>query len=422
MNIELISVGTEILLGDILNTNVSFLSRELASIGINVYRHTTVGDNKKRLLKSLENAFENSDTVIITGGLGPTDDDITKECAGEFFERDFFFDKYSFEKIKNYVDNCKNDNSLPKNNKKQAMIPENSIILENLWGTAPGIILEKENKKIILLPGPPKEMKNMFEKYVKPFLKKQSNKKFISKYIRLYGIYESTLEEKIKHILIKQTNPTVALYAKSTEVLIRVTASGTNNVTINNLIENKIKEIKDIVGDYIYLIGDEGVANTQSELSSVVAKMLINNSLTISTAESITGGMIASSLIDNEGISKSFIEGIVCYSNESKMNNLNVKLSTLDKYTAVSKEVALEMLIGIKNKTKTDISVITTGYASKIKNSEINVGLVYIGIYYKNNKIIKKYELKGNRNKIREKVTKEALNQIRKLILDDYKK
>lgn len=422
MNIELISVGTEILLGDILNTNVSFLSRELASIGINVYRHTTVGDNKKRLLKSLENAFENSDTVIITGGLGPTDDDITKECAGEFFKRDFFFDKYSFEKIKNYVDNCKNDNSLPKNNKKQAMIPENSIILENLWGTAPGIILKKENKKIILLPGPPKEMKNMFEKYVKPFLKKQSNKKFISKYIRLYGIYESTLEEKIKHILIKQTNPTVALYAKSTEVLIRVTASGTNNVTINNLIENKIKEIKDIVGDYVYLIGDESVANTQSELSSVVAKMLINNSLTISTAESITGGMIASSLIDNEGISKSFIEGIVCYSNESKMNNLNVKLSTLDKYTAVSKEVALEMLTGIKNKTKTDISIITTGYASKIKNSEINVGLVYIGIYYKNNKIIKKYELKGNRNKIREKVTKEALNQIRKLILDDYKK
>ena len=148
--------------------------------------------------------------------------------------------------------------------------------------------------------------------------------------------------------------------------------------------------------------------------------MLINNSLTISTAESITGGMIASSLIDNEGISKSFIEGIVCYSNESKMNNLDVKLSTLDKYTAVSKEVALEMLIGIKNKTKTDISIITTGYASQMKNSEINVGLVYIGIYYKDNKIIKKYELKGNRNKIREKVTKEALNQIRKLILDEF--
>ena len=217
MKVELVSVGTELLLGDIVNTNTAYLSKELAALGIGVYRQTTVGDNRERLLKTLETAFLENDTVIITGGLGPTDDDITKECAAEFFGRDFYFHEYSWVKILERLTRV-GRTVITENNKKQALIPDGAIVLENFCGTAPGIIIEENNKRIILLPGPPREMRDMFEKSVKLYLEKFSNKKFISKYVRFYGIGESLLETKIKDIMDSQTNPTLALYAKAGEV------------------------------------------------------------------------------------------------------------------------------------------------------------------------------------------------------------
>lgn len=417
MNVELISVGTELLLGDIVNTNTTYLSKELANIGINVFKHTTVGDNKGRLMKSFDRAFNSSDTIIVTGGLGPTDDDITKECAAEYFNRDFYLDEYSWKKIKNYVQKFNKNNPLTMNNKKQAMIPNGAIILENFCGTAPGIILEDNNKRIILMPGPPREMKDMFIKSVKPYLEKLSEQKFISKYIRLYGIGESLLEDRIKHILEEQSNPTVAIYAKTGEALIRVTASGNNINYCNKLIDDKINEIENIVGEYIYLMGNESIAESQSELQYVVAKLLIENNITLATAESITGGYLASILIDNPGISKSFIEGIICYSNASKVNTLSVKKETLEKFGAVSKETAYEMAIGLADKTNCDIAVSTTGIASPIENSNDKTGLVYIGIYYRGKVTVKECQFNGDRNRIRDRAAKEALNEIRKLIL-----
>ncbi|QWQ38484.1 competence/damage-inducible protein A [Gemella sp. zg-570] len=419
MNVELISVGTELLLGDIVNTNTTYLSKELANIGINVFKHTTVGDNKGRLLRTFDRAFNSSDTIIVTGGLGPTDDDITKECAAEYFNRDFYLDEYSWEKIKNYVQKFNKNNVLTMNNKKQAMIPNGAIILENFCGTAPGIILEKDNKRIILMPGPPHEMKDMFIKSVKPYLEKLSDQKFISKYIRLYGIGESLLEDRIKNILDEQTNPTVAIYAKTGEVLIRVTASGNNIDYCNELLENKIKEIEDIVGEFIYLIGDEDIAESQSELQYVVAKLLIENNISLSTAESVTGGYLSSILIDNAGISNSFIEGLVCYSNQSKINSLCVKKETLEKFGNVSKETAHEMVLGLANKTKSDIAISTTGIASPVENSDKPVGLVYIGIYYRGQVSVKECQFNEDRNRIRDRAAKEALNEIRKLILEN---
>lgn len=417
MNVELVSVGTELLLGDIINTNTVYLSKELANIGINVFKHTTVGDNRGRLLRTFDRAFNSSDTVIVTGGLGPTDDDITKECAAEYFGRDFYLDEYSWQKIQNYVSKYNKNNVITSNNKKQAMIPEGAIIVENFCGTAPGIILEDNGRTIILMPGPPREMKDMFLKSIKPYLESRSNQKFISKYIRFYGIGESLLEDKIKHILENQTNPTVALYAKTGEVLIRVTASGEAVESCEELIDEKIKEIEKIVGEYVYLIGDETISDSQSELPAVVGHLLIENDLTISIAESLTGGYLTSLLVENSGISKSLQESIVSYSNESKIKNLGVQEKTIADFGVVSEQVAYEMVKGLVEKTNTDIAVSTTGYAEQNFENNLQVGLVYIGIYYKGEIFVKECQFNGDRNRIRDRASKEALNEVRKLIL-----
>ena len=417
MKVELVSVGTELLLGDIVNTNTAYLSKELASLGIGVYNHTTVGDNRERLLKTLKNAFLENDTVIITGGLGPTDDDITKECAAEFFGRDFYFHEYSWVKILERLTRA-GRTVITENNKKQALIPDGAIVLENFCGTAPGIIIEENNKRIILLPGPPREMRDMFEKSVKPYLEKFSNTKFISKYVRFYGIGESLLETKIKDIMDSQTNPTLALYAKTGEVLLRITASSEKECECEKLISDLLNEIESRVGEYIYLVGDENVSNSQSEMNSVVANLLVENNFTISIAESLTGGKITSMLVEKSGISKSLLEGIVCYSNDSKVRTLGVKEESLEKYGAVSEKVAEEMVLGVAKRMNSDFAIATTGIAGP--NSDESgkaVGLVYIGIYAFGEVSVKKCIFTGDRELIRYRTSIEALDEVRKIIL-----
>lgn len=415
MKVELISVGTEILIGDILNTNIHFLSKELAKLGINVFRHTSVGDNKERFLKVLHNAFEDADTVIVTGGLGPTDDDITKECVAEFFGRKQYLDDYYWNKIQDYLLNYSSNKTVTENDKKTASIPEGALTFENFWGTAPAIAIEEDNRKIILLPGPPHEMKNIFNHHIRDYLASFSNQKFLSKYVRFFGIGESLLEDRIKDLMDKQTNPSLALYAKYGEVLLRVTASATSVEECQKLVDDKIKEVSEIVGDYIYLVAGAEASESQSEMNKVLAKLLIENNISISTAESITGGLIASTLIENEGISKILKEAYITYSDEAKSNLLNVKSETLKKYTAVSKEVAQEMLEGLISKKNTDAGIITTGYANhEDKNLS---GLVYIGVFFKGEKIIKEVHYSGDRNRIRYRTSQEAMNELRKLIL-----
>ncbi len=417
MRVELVSVGTELLLGDIVNTNTAYLSKELAALGIGVYRHTTVGDNHDRLIDTLKTAFSENDTVIITGGLGPTDDDITKECAAEYFGRDFYFHEYSWVKILERIARS-GMSTVTNNNKKQAMIPDGAIILENFCGTAPGIILEEENKKIILMPGPPREMKDMFEKSVRPYLQKFSTKKFVSKYVRFYGIGESLLETKIKHILDNQDNPTLALYSKTGELLLRITASADSIDECEKLIDAQLKEIEEMAGDKIYLVGGEDISSSQTELHNVVAGLLIENELTISIAESLTGGRLTSMLVDKSGISSSLLEGIVCYSNKSKVSALGVKEETLEKYGPVSEQTAKEMVQGIAKRLNSDIAVATTGIAGP--NSDESgkpVGLVYIATYYKGDINVAEVEFVGNRELIRTRASVEALNEIRKIIL-----
>lgn len=411
MRAEIIAIGTEILLGDILNTNAQFLSKELADLGIDVYNQTVIGDNEERILEAFAKAFEKCDLVITTGGLGPTQDDLTKEIGAKFFNKNLVLDKESLEWIKKYLNI--GEGEILESNIKQAYMPVDSIILRNPNGTAPGAILSENNKTLIIMPGPPNEVIPMFKDYVKKYLLDKTGSTIKSKTLRLFGIGESVMATQIDDLIKNCTNPTVAPYAKESDVILRVTAKGKDEEECVNLINPLIEKVKDILGDYIYAEEEE------ESMQSVVAKLLCDKKLTISTAESCTGGLIAAMLIEYPGISEVFMEGAITYSNEAKMRRLGVKKETLDKYGAVSKEVAEEMAIGIARESKTSIGISTTGIAGPGGGTlEKPVGLVYVGVYINGKVKVEKLELSGTRDRIRKRATLNALNILRKEILD----
>lgn len=405
MRAEIITVGTEILLGDIVNTNSQFLAKELANIGIDVYHQGTVGDNETRLIECLNEGLKRSDIIITTGGLGPTKDDMTKEVAAKCFNQELVLYSGIWENIKSYFNKIGLEPT--QNNKKQAYFPKDCIILDNPNGTAPGAILKKDNKIIILLPGPPKEMIPMFNNELKNHLLDLTEYKLVSKTLRFFGIGESLLEDKLVDIINNQSNPTIAPYAKEGEVTIRITAKSKDILDANDLIKNIEDKIKSRVGNYIYGYDD-------TTLDETVAKLVVEKNMTIAVSESCTGGMVSSKLINYPGISQSFLEGCVTYSNEAKMKRLGVKKETLDKYGAVSEETAIEMATGIAKTLNANIGLSTTGIAGPGGGSdEKPVGLVYIGLYINGYVKVKKCNLFGSREKIRSRATSEALNLLR---------
>lgn len=410
MRAEIISVGTEILLGDIINTNTQFLAKELASIGIEVYRQEVVGDNQDRLLGILEEALNRSDMVITTGGLGPTNDDLTKETACKFFNMDLELHQESLKALEEYF--FKMGRKITESNYKQVYFPKEAIVLPNPNGTAPGAILEKNNKYIVILPGPPKEMKPMYLNHVKPYLIKKGDGIIESKVVRVLGIGESMAAEKLKNFIENGVNPTVAPYAKEEDVIFRITAKAESQKEALKLIEPVKNQIEEILGQDVYGEGEE------TTIEMVVGDLLIKNNLKISTAESCTGGMIASRLVSVSGISDVFLEGAVTYANEAKVRTLNVKEETLKKYGAVSEETAREMAEGMAKRTGSDIAVVTTGIAGPGGGTEEKpVGLVYIGLYYKGEVYVYKNVFNGNRQKVRTKATVTALDMVRRKIL-----
>ncbi len=380
MNCELISVGTEILLGDILNTNVQYLSKSLAAIGIGVTHHCTVGDNKERLLDALDTAFRRCDTVILTGGLGPTPDDLTKETCAEYFGKELYLDDSLLKEIESYF--CSKNIQMPESNKKQALVPEGSIVLENHNGTAPGFIMEKDSKIIVILPGPPKEMIPMYRESVEPYFRKFTNEVILSKNIRTFGIGESAMSEKVEDLLMG-SNPTVAPYAKSGEALLRVTAKAENKEEAEKLMTPVINEIKKRLGDYIY-------GTDINSIEEAVAKLLIDKKQTVAFAESCTGGLCAKRLTDISGASEIFHCGVVSYSNEIKHKVLGVKEETLEKYTAVSEECAKEMAQGVRLLADATYGVSITGYAGPGDGDE--VGTIYIAVASEKDIRIKKLQ------------------------------
>ena len=405
MKTEIITVGTEILLGDILNTNTHYLSNELANMGIDVYYQITVGDNEQRLLSQLKESFKRSDLVILTGGLGPTEDDITKEVCAKYFNMEMEFHEQSRDKI---IEIHNKMNRKPtENNRKQAYFPKGSLILPNKYGTAPGCIMEKDKKTIIVMPGPPKEMKPMFDNYVKPFLLKDNKNILKSKVLRIIGMGESKIENDLLDLIDKQINPTIATYAKDGECTVRITAKGKNEKEVESLIEPISNEIKSRFKEKVY--GEDDTA-----IEDEVAKILVDNNLTIAVAESCTGGMVAADLINYPGISSVFMEGCVTYSNEAKMMTLNVKKETLNTVGAVSEQCAKEMSEGVAARHNTNIGLSTTGIAGPEGGSEDKpVGLVYMGITINNKTIVKKYIFNGNRQQIRSRACKTLLNDLR---------
>ena len=410
MNAEILAVGTEILLGDIVNTNAQYIAQGLAELGIDVFYQTVVGDNPDRMKTAMNIAFERADIIITTGGLGPTGDDLTKEIGAEYFGRKLILDEKALDRIKRFFDKMKRP--MTDNNVKQAMVPVNSTVMYNENGTAPGIIIEDNNKILIMMPGPPKEMKPMFSKQVKPYLASKQNHTLVSRTLRIAGVGESAMESMVRDMIDRQSNPTIAPYAKDTESILRITASAKTTEEAEKIIEPIAEEIYRRFGDSVYAEGETSIQET-------VAKILIDKKVTIAVAESCTGGLVAAKLIEYPGISEVLLEGAVTYSNEAKKRRLGVKDETLSAYGAVSAETAAEMAKGIAITSGADIGVSTTGVAGPGPSEGKPEGLVYVGVYMGGKSYVKELHLAGKRNVIRERAAYSALDFLRrKLILD----
>lgn len=373
---ELISVGTEILLGDILNTDAQYLSIELAKLGISVIHQSTVGDNRERLLAQLDEAAKRSDIIILSGGLGPTPDDLTKEVCCEFFGKEMFLHEPTVEKIKEYFSS--KGIELAQNNLKQAMLPKDCVIFPNDNGTAPGMAIEKDGIHILVLPGPPRELKPMFQNCAVPYLMQFSDRIIVSHNIRTFGIGESSMAERVNDLFDAQ-NPTVAPYAKDGEALLRVTAMAKTKEDAESLCEPIIEEIKKRLDAYVYGVD-------YNCIEEAVVGMLKEHHLKVATAESCTGGLIAKRITDVPGASEVFECGIISYANGIKHKVLGVSEDDLNKYGAVSEPVAKQMAQGALKVSGADIAVSVTGIAGPDSDSTGKpVGLVYIGLADKEN-------------------------------------
>ena len=391
---EILCVGTELLLGDIVNTNASFLSQKLAELGIHVYKHTAVGDNPARLYEALSRAFAEADLVITSGGLGPTYDDLTKETVASYFGREMEMHEPSLEAIKAYF--ARTGRVMTKNNEKQAMMPVGAVVFPNHYGTAPSLAIydEERNKTAIMLPGPPGEIIPIFNEEVRPYLENRRGEVIVSKNIHIFGMGESAVEEKLKELMTRSENPTVAPYCKEGEVRLRVTSKSDCKESGIAMCDKMIEEIKNTeVGKFIYGVDVDSLENA-------VVLFLREKGLTLATAESCTGGFMAKRITDIAGCSDVFLGGCVTYANEAKERLLGVKRETLEQYGAVSEQTAMEMAKGVREALGADIGVSSTGIAGPGGGSEEKpVGTVYIGISTKNGESFRKLSLSSMRSR-----------------------
>ncbi|MFI3237642.1 MAG: competence/damage-inducible protein A [Lachnospiraceae bacterium] len=405
MVVELISVGTEILMGNIVNTNAAYLASRCADLGLVCYYQTVVGDNPDRVKESVQMALSRADVLLMTGGLGPTQDDLTKHVVAETFGKSLYEDRGVIEDLKAFF--LKRGLECTPNNFRQAMIPEGAKIVPNTNGTAPGIHIEENGKHVFLMPGPPNEMKPMFEQSIAPYLHSLSGEIICSKMIKVSGASESKAETDIMDLLEVQTNPTIAPYAKTGEVHFRVSAKAGDEKKAQALLNPVVDELIKRFGNAIYTT-DEHV-----ELEDVIIRRCIEKNYTLSCAESCTGGLLSATLINASGASAVIGRSFITYANEAKVQELGVSEDTLEKYGAVSEEVAIEMVKGTKRNAHSEVSVAITGIAGPTGGSdEKPVGLVYIACMLEDQIVTRKCQFSGNRMKIRENATKAAMNMI----------
>lgn len=406
MKVEILAVGTELLMGQIANTNAQYISNRLPQVGSGVYYHSVVGDNPERLEACLRLALQRSDAVIMTGGLGPTKDDLTKETVARVAGKSLVLHQPSLDKLHSFFQ--KSSRPMTENNLKQAYMPEGCIIVENNRGTAPGCIIEVEGKAVVLLPGPPSEMKPMFEDTVMPYFRKKSDTLLYSKFIRIFGIGESSMEDRLMDLIDNQVNPTIAPYAKEGEVTLRLTASCRTEQEGEELIAPVLGEIKNRLGSFVYSENGE-------DMDQVAAELLLSTGTTISFAESCTGGLLSARLTEMPGISQVFDRGIVTYSNRAKEENLGVKRETLEQFGAVSSQTAVEMAEGIRKTSGTGLGLAITGIAGPGGGTEEKpVGLVYVALADDEKTVCKELRLWGNRDRIRHVTCLHAFDMIRR--------
>ena len=419
MTAEILAVGTELLLGNIVNTNARFLSRELAGLGIPVYGHTVVGDNAARLRAALTYAFTKADIVIATGGLGPTQDDITKEVAAALFGVALELHKPSWAAIqRRYI-----GRDLPDNVRRNAMVPAGCRVLQNDHGSAPGIILKGRvnlsacdgtgvDKLLMLLPGPPHELEPMFITYAVPFLRTKMEQIFVSRTLRVTKLGEARMENLLRDMIDAQTNPTLAPYAKLAECELRITAAAESEAAAHALIAPVVREVYARLGDNIY--GED-----EDSLASVVLDQLRKRGLTIACAESCTGGLLTAALVGVPGCSAVLNEAMITYSNDAKVARLGVNPALLAAHGAVSAPVAAAMAEGAARYTGADVGIAITGVAGPDGGTKDKpVGTVHVGLYIAEQRTVTQHLLlSGDRSEVRTRAVVEALDMLRRSLL-----
>ena len=371
---ELIAVGTELLLGNIANTDAQMLSQGLSALGINVYYHTVVGDNPQRLRAAVELAKSRADILITTGGLGPTCDDLTKNVLAECFGKKLVFHAPSARRIEAYFERLHAGRPMTENNYQQAMLPEGCTVLDNDWGTAPGVAFEADGVRVIMLPGPPRECRAMFTHRVIPYLKSLADGVIVSRTLKLFGIGESSMEAQLREEMEAMTNPTLAPYAKEGECELRVTAKAATAEEAQALLQPTVDQIK-------ALFGSKGYGGDVPSLEAVVEDLLRQKGMTLGTAESCTGGLMAKRLTDVPGASQVFKGGVVSYTNEVKHGVLGVPQDMLDQFGAVSAPVAAAMAEGARRALGCDVALSSTGVAGPDRDDRGNeVGTMFVAI------------------------------------------
>ncbi|MCI9272156.1 MAG: competence/damage-inducible protein A [Dorea sp.] len=413
MTVELISVGTEILLGNIVNTNAAYLAEKIAALGLSCYHQSAVGDNEERLEDALRLALSRSDIVILSGGLGPTKDDLTKEVTAKVFGKKLVEDAHTKERIQAYFDRIHTKNKITSNNWKQALTPEGAVVVDNHNGTAPGLILKGENgKTAILLPGPPNEIKPMFERDIAPYLNRLQPEGIYSKMVKVCSVGESRAETMVADIMDAQTNPTLAPYAKTGEVHFRVTAKAKDEETANALMEPMVRELYARFGDKIY------TTKEHVTLEEAIVELLKEKGMTVTTAESCTGGLLAGRIMNVAGASAVYQEGYITYSNRAKEKLLGVSEETLRTYGTVSAETAAQMAEGAAKAAEADAALAVTGIAGPGGgSSEKPVGLVYVGCFVKGRVRTEEFIFTGNREKNRDYAVVRALTVLREELI-----
>lgn len=407
MVIEIVTTGTELLLGQIVNVNAAYLAKRLNALGFDVLYQTTVGDNRERMTEVLKTAFSRADLVITSGGLGPTQGDVTKEVGAALFHRKLSLHQPSLDHIKK---TCEfRGYPMAPNNERQAMIPDGAVVLDNACGTAPGILLENNGKVLIHLPGPPAELEDMFERRVLPYLKGTYgfNSIIVSRVLNTCGIGESALEEEIKDLILAQSNPTLALLARPNEVIVRITAKAENKEAAEHLIEPVEREIRSRVGKHIFGVDE-------AKMEECVGALLAEKGLRISCAESCTGGLLTSRLSDVPGSSRYLYGSVVSYDNAVKIESLGVSAADLEAQGAVSETIAVQMAQGIRKRFGTDLGVGITGIAGPGGGeAEKPVGLVYIAVDGPLGVRCLKNQFHGKRQAVKYRATQTAMDMIR---------